>query len=49
MAQTAAQTVVAAGTVVVAAQLEIVAAPVVFGTSELAVGAATQIAEVGMS
>ena len=47
MAQTAAQTVVAAGTV--AAQLEIVAAPVVLGTSELAVGAATQIAEVGMS
>ena len=48
MAQTAAQTVVAAGTVV-AAHLEIVAAPVVLGTSELAVGAATQIAEVGMS
>ena len=48
MAQTAAQTVVAAGTVV-AAQLEIVAAPVVLGTSELAVGTATQIAEIGMS
>lgn len=48
MVQTAAQTVVAAGNVV-EAQFEIVAAPVVLGTSELAVGAATQIAEVGMS
>ena len=44
MAQTAAQAVVVAGTVV-EAHLEIV----VLGTSELAVGAATQIAEVGMS